>query len=546
MSVRQLLLGLGLCAAAGLGSGCLHRASHHLSDHVLPVQPSGELGPFEFYEPGVRGRVRPPASTGERTALARQVDNLLDAAERAQESYGASNLRLLIHVHGGRNTYRQSARTADHLITAMNNDIATSEEQGLDVPWFYPLFIQWRSGDFSTAGSRQFAIRQGYDRSGWFGWLTFPFVFSHDVMRGITRLPLSTFYQWLRDGSVALSVWPGVTVPPGWRIARATERALEGATGPVQLRVEPATYERGFLQHAGRFLAYWPTQLTKLPIQALFLEGLGQGAWDAMRRRAAHLIWSPDTFEDDLSGFDSTAFRERVLGARPDGAIPTLVRAIGQRARERQETIEILLVGHSMGCMAINDALDAISDEIDAARPPSETGQSPKPSRVQLTHLLYLAPACSTLHAAETVVPFLEDHPESKFHYLALHPLAEADERNFFDLVPRGSLLEWIDTYYTTPANQPERVFGKWSNAMGSIELFAGVAEQVEFKAFDVVGHSVPQKHGELGRIPFWRPEAYETRTAGPAPAETTPPGSGWGNAFCPDWLARACAGTLP
>lgn len=123
-------------------------------------------------------------------------------------------------------------------------------------------------------------------------------------------------------------------------------------------------------------------------------------------------------------------------------------------------------------------------------------------------------------------MPFLRASPETQFHLLALHPVAEADEINAFDAVPRGSLLEWIDNFYTNPATHSERVFGKWANAVPALNLFASVRDQVHFKAFDVEGDSFPQAHGQFHSIPFWSPDAYEVDGLG---------------SFESDWLNKAC-----
>jgi hypothetical protein len=186
-----------------------------------------------------------------------------------------------------------------------------------------------------------------------------------------------------------------------------------------------------------------------------------------------------------------------------------------------------------MGSIAVNDSLRSLDDAIERSN-----------GRLSVPRIVYMAPACSTIQAADALVPFLahsarrvsaaaasKSATPTQFHYLALHPVAEADETNVGDLVPRGSLLEWIDVYYTNPATVPERVFGKWTNAIPALPLFAPVAEQVHFKAFDVDGAAFPQKHGQFHKIPFWTREAYGTDSGV--------------QSFEHDWLSRTCSDVL-
>jgi hypothetical protein len=124
-----------------------------------------------------------------------------------------------------------------------------------------------------------------------------------------------------------------------------------------------------------------------------------------------------------------------------------------------------------------------------------------------------MAPACSVRDLEKVVVPYLQRHPLCRFFLLTLHPIAEADERYevlpWYDILPRGSLLEWIDNWYTTPPSLLDRVAGKWLNVIRAVQTFGDVRGRVFIKAFDVGGDDGPQKHGDFNGFDFWRPEFW-------------------------------------
>jgi len=102
--------------------------------------------------------------------------------------------------------------------------------------------------------------------------------------------------------------------------------------------------------------------------------------------------------------------------------------------------------------------------------------------------------------------------PPPQFWLLTLHPIAEAGEAypEFFDLPARGSLLEWIDDWYTSASHPLDRVFGKWNNVMAALHLFEPVKEQFHVKGFGVEGDSLPQRHGDFNDCPFWKREFWD------------------------------------
>jgi hypothetical protein len=107
----------------------------------------------------------------------------------------------------------------------------------------------------------------------------------------------------------------------------------------------------------------------------------------------------------------------------------------------------------------------------------------------------------------------------ASFYNLSLHQAAEANEVGYFGTVSKGSLLEWVDRMYTTPATFADRTVGKWINAVMARGDFLALESrlQLSFKRFGL-SCAEPLKHTEFDE---YEPRAGcpETRTPYHAPA---------------------------
>ncbi len=126
-----------------------------------------------------------------------------------------------------------------------------------------------------------------------------------------------------------------------------------------------------------------------------------------------------------------------------------------------------------------------------------------------------MAAACSIREFVESVVPYLMDHEKARFFNLCLHPVAEAGQIPYklIDLLPRGSLLEWIDNFFSAPHTLMDRRLGKWNNIMQATHVIPEkVRGQVTIKAFGVGnGQDTPQMHGQFNEIAFWENQVLES-----------------------------------
>jgi len=188
-----------------------------------------------------------------------------------------------------------------------------------------------------------------------------------------------------------------------------------------------------------------------------------------------------------------------------------------------ETNLEVTLVGHSMGTIILNRVV--------------------RDSEINVANIVYLGAACSVEDFSHSVLPFMEQHRDTQFFNLSLHPVAEAGEWYpwLADLPPRGSLLIWIDNFLSNPVTEQERTMGRWRNLFRSdstgepiirrlyAEGGADLQNRLHFQAFSVgFGDKLrkmkfqwnedplrrdalercdnPLSHGELSEVPYWNP----------------------------------------
>ena len=134
--------------------------------------------------------------------------------------------------------------------------------------------------------------------------------------------------------------------------------------------------------------------------------------------------------------------------------------------------------------------------------------------------IVYMAAASSISHVQETVVPLLS-RPGNKvsFYNLMLHPDADSREQTLGGIGPTGSLLEWIDDYYTDPSTMVDRRFGKWRNLFYIRTMIPKKArEHMTFKVFGFTRKlNNPMRHGDFSGTDqcYWGLSSGERRFTG-------------------------------
>jgi hypothetical protein len=477
--------------AALVALGCSSVRADRLRSHVLAMDEDG----FAL-DPVTRDPI------GDRDALRAYIENAFETADDRCDAEWADEhsksevtvRRLLLHVHGGMKGTESSLDLAERVLARMDREPYES--------WAYPIFVTWPSGPLDTYWEHLTLLRQGRKET-LIGAISSPLFLLSDFARGIARLPRSLLFQIWTDLDAATDIAFDANLRSSEKNAKTLYPVAKSAGYDLAL----GRYSRGAWRQAGRLGAYLITWPIKLFVQTLFLDGMGQGAWDSMLHRTRSAFWKPEAFDVGESRHNRAAL-ERTVDLAPNGDLAVLLALLDAHIHAEEErtrdddrvpdiTYELVLVGHSMGAIVVNQALEYLCGD-------------------HVSRIVYMAPACSIRDAADAVVPFLqrEGNEHVKFHVLTLHPMAEADEVNAFDLTSRGSLLEWIDNWYSVPVMHPDRRLGKWVNLIQAVQLFRDVKHQVSFKGFGALPGSIPRQHGQFNDCPFWREDFWDP--AGP------------------------------
>jgi len=251
-------------------------------------------------------------------------------------------------------------------------------------------------------------------------------------------------------------------------------------------------------------------KLVSIPV----IDPLGYRAWNSMISRTRFAMRKP--CKDDVWGKGSCE--------------PGPVYELFKRIDERLEDKEITLIGHSMGAIVASEVVSefpklpyryvvflgaAVSkkefaNSVERVLYERVTGASKDPN---------LSPEpCNTTKLREQQDVSVTKVKPFCFFSVSLHPYAEATEENGFGAAPAGSLLEWIDTNFTQPADVTDRTLGRWANiAPLRVTFKQALIEKgyVHFKRFglDLKG---PHSHGGLANPnesgsygAYWRPEYW-------------------------------------
>jgi pimeloyl-ACP methyl ester carboxylesterase len=438
-----------------------------------------------------------------------------------------AEIQVVVFVHGGLNSYSASKRRLKRMLSDENRMLAEG---------YYPLLIVWNSDFVSSYFEHLLYIRQG---EVWttMGKVTAPFMFAVDVARGLARLPLTLGGRWLND-------WRTID-PPGskrsktaaWedmeaRLEDWQKRAYPEAAGNRLIRKpEPEREARSDAERAFRFACYILTQPTKIAVLPL-ADGLAGEAWDNMIRRTRTMFEPPETYDfpvDYRKAFLTNqdpaqlqakvdqwmAPREPVIRARstrqarlkvaPDGSMYDFARQLSFWSTNQvfPKDLKWQFVGHSMGTMVLNE-LFRVAPDIRAKR------------------VTYMAAACSIRDFQESIVPYLRRqaliHSNAiPFYNLSLHRIRERDNSmDKVDIIPRGTLLNYIDDIFSKPATITDRTLGSWENIIRALpDLPRDLRPQIHNVCFDILpwtfssgSTNQPQNHSSFTvDFAFWKEE---------------------------------------
>jgi pimeloyl-ACP methyl ester carboxylesterase len=458
----------------------------------------------------------------------KDVTNYL--AETIWAGFKASpKTNILVFVHGGMNDRDVGLKHyLDDYEAAQTN--------------YYPVFVVWPSGWGSTYVEHLLWVRQGIKMETklekTFSLLTAPFILVADLGRAVTRLPMVIANNTRSDTE---------TITPA--------RKQDSGT-PVKDYREIVS--KGYRVHIEDDYSRWDDRLLRdvsynvtLPVKYVFaalIDGLGQGAWDNMLRRTQTVYPGRMDRSERMQIAETLTVQTTNSLTQYDGKKPRRQRRKEKRTkryaaaglpaffellRNFQTTngtaSQITLVGHSMGAIILNRVA--------------------RDTKIDFAKIVYMGAACSIEDFSTSVLPYLREHTNTEFYSLSLHPVAEAGEWYLIagDLVPRGSLLMWLDNFLMNPVTEQERTLGRWRNlfrtsATGEpvIQRFfdndssGSLTNRLHFRAFSVgVGGSnemrsldyqwndkpiprtlqerrdTPLGHGDFTEMPYWSKEFW-------------------------------------
>lgn len=533
-----------------------HTLSSDVSLHVIAAADDGSpLRPHIIQKKNgdINGWTEPITDLNHRVLFTTQeagVRDYLDAVIKnvdREAPIRGGRRQILIFTHGGMNLRKGAIERAFRLTPKLEGN-------------YYPIFIAWNSEPFSCYGEHLLRIRQGQHRNWAYTLPTLPFYLLADISRGICRAPV----VWTRLAENA------ITQPTGLiKNTLHAQRIVYGQEANVYLRrhgypapdvtttnIRDSDFRQGeTILPSVAHTVFAPTKA----VGALVLDTIGTSSWDVMIRRANVLFDTPVREQDfdrhgDKRPLSEVSDRDRIarvtrlvqnrkprerldqqeidreMEALLGRSLPAGGQKVDYHERARAGAVELLmqrleveqragkrysitLVGHSMGAIVSNEILK---------RHPN----------LMFDRIEYLAAACSVKDCQDSVVPYLLKRSEQKrpahFYNLSLHPIAEVSEALGGDpgavslgglgktaagvvLVPQGSLLEWLDGFFTKPMTYEDRRLGKWGTAITSVGIFPEkIRPYVHLKMFPVgvSNPQVPEEHGSFadgtGEVKFW------------------------------------------
>lgn len=472
------------------------------------------------------------------------INKILEEIEQAGPPGGKR--KIMMFIHGGMNT---QVGSLERLVEPFLEGEKKTRIDYMKDHGYYPIFINWKSSLWSSYFEHLFYIRQG-QRWAWLGWPTALVVFSIDVTRSLVRAPLAWGMQMFNDSLsipwIAKSLSPTLhdesrnfndevsaellcrynlegplktcveqlhfKKPPSclpWAI-EATPNPFRPDTREVSADTFPIAVgddERRCGEMYGHLVSYLLTFPFKLAIGPV-LDTFGTSAWENMERRI-HLLFHS---EDELvpSKITKDADNKHALAEIPaSGGLSIFVQKLKERMKDSDW--EVVLVGHSMGTMVLNELVRLYGD----GDRPDDTDALP------VSNIVYLAGAASIRDYEDSIFPYLKRHPETQFYNLVLHPISESSEMqlNFLDLPPRGSLLDWLDTFLADPNTLMDRTVGRYDNFLRTIHDTPNkLRRQVHFRSFSAGSKAEknnPQSHSDAAeRFRFWDPICWDVKAS--------------------------------
>jgi len=451
--------------------------SYSPTKHVIMVNGRGELLNPE----------NKPYKEIDENEYARYFENIINNIKNQKTDNGKK--KILIFVHGGLNEFDSALERAKRLYPEISKDN------------YYPVFIIWKSGLRSSYFEHLFKIRQGVVYRYW-GPVTSPFYLIADFGHALTHAPIVIFHQITTD---LKSTFPkSFTGYKNWLELYEELNKRYGANPNEAINISCGNIEWPLIKSYIWIFKYsltFPIKYSTAP----FIAGMGKSSLRNMSRRTKTLFRKPSEFDIRDIKNDHEKVRE-ALDTQPTGAVSQFMESL-KGLVHYSAGYEMTLIGHSMGTIVLNEIIRNYGD-------------------LPYKNIVYMAAACTIGDFEKSVIPYLIKSQDSKFYNLCLNPIAELCEPYYFDMPPRGSLLEWIDNFLASPEIMLDRTLGKWENIIQATHIFPeDIRGRIYIKAFaaDPKEHGYPEgnptrhadftdyKKNKFWEETFWKPKDSET-----------------------------------
>lgn len=494
MKLFSSFLFLILCL---LTSGCAKNYMERLKDddqslandrllierHVIRIHKDGKrLHPFKNMDRTENDEY----AEAQHQEIIKQLDAFLEKDSAGNQS---PEKNILIYFHGGlnhENDALERAVKATQKICAPPNDSAVNDVPGNEIgatekipecTTTYPIFINWRSGPFTTLNDHYFRVRDGevHENTALY---TSPIYMVGDLAKTIGNIPMAWYHE-------------------GYQAIRTSVRhdndddKLEDDEGKYKdkdnVPLIHKTVDDEDSWNLERKARWWVTAPIKI-LTTPFVFTFGTPAWDNMKRRT-HTMFTDQIGKNPVS---------------LDGAARKFLKSLTEYVHKKKTNeglkFELTLMGHSMGGIIINRALRDLPDDLK-----------------EVDNLVYMASADNLQNYLDATLPLVKKKDSLRIYNLHLHPENENREISSGGLAPSGSLLVWIDHTYDTPEYILQRTSGRWSNirlVLDFIRKTESNKDLLENYRFTVFGRGPdkksPQLHGSFDDFNFWE-ESYWT-----------------------------------
>jgi len=379
---------------------------------------------------------------------------------------------ILIFVFGGMNSLDATLKKSYILANAITN---TSD--------YYPILINWESSLFDAYYEHLMWNRRGLD-SVYLGPPLAPFYFIADIGRAISRLPVNLVFQT-------------ISVTKDYDMNSEIDESEKVSIDKLKLRVYSGKdYTPGYL-YFFKFLVYtcgFPIRLITTPM----IDACGKSAWDIMVKRTRTAFQKQQ--ENEVSINKKT---KQIIFLPPNGAFALLMDAL-KKLHDEDNKYFFTLIGHSLGPVMLNEMI---------RRYPN----------LPYRNIVYLAAACTIRDTRYALAPYANTHTNFTFYNLCIHENADRYDMMWFAALPRGSILEWIDSFLGDPLTYDDRTLGKWSNSLRVLQsIEPKFRSKVVIKAFGLYDPKTnniildePQQHTDFSdpRLQFWNPAFWQVKT---------------------------------